>query len=56
MVLVEPVAGVERRITNRFHLNLALSYRLSRGVDQPGLRDGDINAVAVALAAKFGRF
>jgi hypothetical protein len=56
MLLFEPAVGVERRIANWLHLNLAMSYRLVRGVEQPLLKDADFNGPAVALAFKFGRF
>ena len=54
--LVEPAVGVEQRVTDWLHLNLAASYRLVSGVEQPGLEDGDINGAAAVLAVKFGRF
>jgi hypothetical protein len=47
---------VERKVTDWLHLNLAVSYRLVTGVEQPGLGDADVNGPAAALAAKFGRF
>jgi hypothetical protein len=56
MLLLEPAAGVERRVTDWLHLNLAVSYRLVSGVEQPGLEDGDFIGAAAALAVKFGRF
>jgi hypothetical protein len=56
MLLLEPAVGVERRLANWLHLNLAVSYRLVHGVEQPGLADGDFNGPALALAAKLGRF
>jgi hypothetical protein len=48
--------GVERRVNGWLHLNLAVSYRLVSGVEQPGLENGDLNGPGVALAVKFGRF
>jgi hypothetical protein len=54
--LVEPAVGVERRVFERLHLNLAASYRLVAGVDQPGLNERDLQAPALSLAIKFGRF
>lgn len=54
--LVEPAVGVERRVSERLHLNLALSYRLMVGVDQPGLNERDLQGPSLALAVKFGRF
>jgi hypothetical protein len=56
MLLLEPAVGVERRITDRFHLNLAVSYRWVNDVDQPGLEEGDLKGAAAILAAKFGQF
>ena len=56
MLLLEPAVGIERRITNWLHVNLAVSYRLVSGVEQPGLEDGDFNGPDAALAVKFGRF
>lgn len=56
MLLVEPAAGVEQRITDWLHLNLAVSYRLVSGVEQPGLEHDDFNGAAAALAFKCGRF
>jgi len=56
VLLLQPAAGVEQRVTEWCHLNLALSYRLVGGVEQPGLQNSDINGLAVALACKFGRF
>lgn len=56
MLLLEPSAGVERRIVDCLHLHLAASWRLASGVEQPGLAAGDVVGPAVALAAKIGRF
>jgi hypothetical protein len=56
MLLLEPAVGVERRVTDWLHLNLALSYRLVSGVEQPRLTDGDFDGAAAVLAVKFGRF
>lgn len=56
MFLIEPAVGVERIITDRLHLNLAISYRMVSGVDQPLLKESDLNGPAVPLAVKFGRF
>lgn len=56
MLLLEPALGLEQRVTRSLHLNLAVSYRLVRGVEQPGLRNSDLEGAAIALAAKFGRF
>jgi hypothetical protein len=56
MFLLEPLAGVEQRVTDRIHLNLAGSYRLVSGVEQQGLKDADCSGPAAALAVKFGRF
>ncbi len=55
-LLLQPAVGVERRINDWLHLNLAASYRLVSGVEQPGLQNGDISGLAVVLACKFGRF
>ena len=56
MLLLEPAVGVERRVADWLHLNLAVSYRLVSGVEQPGLEDGDFSGPAAALAVKLGRF
>jgi hypothetical protein len=56
MFLLEPAVGVEQAVTDWLHLNLALSYRLVSGVGQPGLKEGDLNGVALTLAAKLGQF
>jgi hypothetical protein len=56
LLLFQPAVGVERRVNGWLHLNLAGSYRLVRGAEQPGLRNCDINGPAVALAFKVGRF
>jgi hypothetical protein len=56
MLVLEPTAGVEQRITNWLHLHLEASYRLISGVEQPGLANGDFNGPAVSLALKLGRF
>jgi hypothetical protein len=56
LLVLEPALGVERRVTDRIRLNLAVSYRLVRGVEQPRMDDDDINGPAVSLAFKFGRF
>jgi len=56
MLLFEPALGVEQRVTDWLHLNLALSYRLVSGVEQPGLTEGDLRGAAAALAVKLGRF
>jgi hypothetical protein len=55
-LLLEPAVGVEQRVNDWLHLNLAVSYRLVSGVEQPGLENGDISGVAAALAVKLGRF
>jgi hypothetical protein len=56
MFLLEPAVGVERRIFEGLHLNLAASYRLVAGVDQPGLNQGDLQGPALSLAVRLGRF
>ena len=56
MLLLEPAVGVERRVTDWLHLNLAVSYRLVSGVEQPGLGNSDINGASAALAVKLGQF
>lgn len=53
---MEPAVGVERRVNDWLHLNLAVSYRLVNGVEQPGLKDCDINGPGAAITAKLGRF
>jgi hypothetical protein len=52
MLLVEPAVGVERRLSDSFHLNLAASHRLVSGVDRLGLADGDF----IGPAVERGRF
>jgi hypothetical protein len=54
--LLEPSAGVERRLTDSVHFNLALSYRLVSGVEQPGLSAGDLQGASAVLALKWGKF
>jgi hypothetical protein len=56
LLLLEPAVGVEQRINAWLHLNLAVTYRLVSGVEQPGLENGDINGPAAALAFKFAQF
>lgn len=56
VLLLQPAVGVEQRVNGWLHLNLAVSYRLVSGVEQPGLQNGDINGPAVALAFKLGQF
>lgn len=56
MLLLEPAVGLERRVADWFHLNLAAAYRLVSGVEQRGLDNSDLNGASVALAAKFGQF
>jgi hypothetical protein len=48
--------GVEQRITDWLHMNLAVSYRLVNGAEQPGLENGDLANLTLSLAAKLGRF
>jgi len=56
MLLLEPAVGVEQRVVDWMHLNLAVSYRLVRGVEQVGLETSDLRGAAAALAVKLGRF
>ena len=56
VLLLQPAVGVEHRVNDWLHLNLAVSYRLVSGVELPKLENGDINGLAVALAFKFGQF
>jgi hypothetical protein len=56
VLLAEPSMGLEWGVTGWLHLNLALSYRLVGGVEQPGLKNADFVGPAVSLAAKLGRF
>lgn len=56
MFLFEPAVGVERRLADWVHVNLAVSYRLVSGVEQAGLENSDFNGAGVALAIKFGQF
>lgn len=56
VLLLQPAVGVEQRVNDWLHLNLAVSYRLVGGVEQPGLQNGDIDGPALALAFKLGRF
>jgi hypothetical protein len=55
-LLLQPALGLEQRVNDWAHLQIAVSYRLVSGVEQPTLQNGDINGPAVALAFKFGRF
>jgi hypothetical protein len=56
MLLLEPAVGVEQRVVDWIHLNLAASYRMVSGAELPGLADGDFNGGSAALAVKCGRF
>lgn len=56
MLLLEPAVGAERNVTQWARLQLAISYRLVRGVEQRGLTQADFNGLAAAAAVKFGRF
>ncbi len=56
MLLWEPAVGVEKRVTESLHLNLAVSYRLVHGVEQAGLTASDLQTAAVTLTAKIGKF
>ena len=56
MLMLEPAAGVEQRISDWLHLNLTVSYRLASGVELPLLESTDLNGAAVTMAVKFGRF
>ncbi|HSG07160.1 MAG TPA: hypothetical protein VLA36_02305 [Longimicrobiales bacterium] len=56
VLLLQPAVGVEQRLLDRLHLNLAVSWRLAGGVEMAGLTAGDIAGPAVTLAVKLGRF
>lgn len=56
MLLLEPTAGLERRIVGWLHLHLGASYRLTRGVEQFGLEPRDLDRASVIIAAKIGEF
>jgi hypothetical protein len=56
MFLLELAVGVERRVFEELHLNLAASYRMVAGVEQPGLSERDLQGPALSLAVKLGRF
>lgn len=56
VLLLEPAFGVEQRVTDWLHLNLAASFRLVNGVEHPGLDPGDFNQPSAVLAIKLGRF
>jgi len=56
VLLLQPAVGVEHRVSDWFCPNLAVSYRLVSGVEQPWLLSGDIDGLALAVAFKFGRF
>ena len=55
MLLAEPAVGVDHRVTDWLHLNVAASYRLVRGVEQPALTSSDLRGAAIALTVKMGR-
>lgn len=54
--VTEPAVNVELNITNWFHVNTGLSYRLVTGVNQPGLESSDFSGITGTLAFKFGKF
>jgi hypothetical protein len=56
MLLLEPSVGLERRLTESVHVNLAASYRLVSGVEQVGLEESDFIGPAAELTVKIGRF
>ena len=56
MLLLEPGIGVERLLSSWLRLDLRASYRLVSGVEQVGLKTGDISGPSLTLAAKFGRY
>lgn len=56
MLLLEPALGVEQSIAAWLHLNLAVSYRIVNGIEQPHLENDDYNGPAITLAIKIGKF
>ncbi len=56
MLVLEPAVGVQQRVTDWLHLNLALAYRLVGGAEQPGMEARDLNGPVASLAVKLGRF
>jgi len=55
MLLLEPAVGVQQRIANWMHVNVAASYRLVGSVEQAGLRGEDLRGPAAGLTVKLGR-
>jgi hypothetical protein len=55
LLLVEPAAGLERRIVGWLRLNLAASYRFVAGVEQAALGADDLAGAAARLTLKLGR-
>jgi len=56
LFVLAPAVGVERTVTGRLHLNLAVSYRFVTGAEPPGPGRSRLRGPAVALALKLGRF
>ena len=56
MFVLEPAVNAELNVTTWFHLNVGVSYRVTSGVNQEGLNDGDFSNMAASLTFKFGRF
>jgi hypothetical protein len=54
--VLEPAAGAELNVTDWFHVQGAVSYRLVSGVNRVGLQDKDLSGAAGTLAFKFGHF
>ena len=56
MWVLEPAVNAELNVTSWLRLNAGVSYRLTSGLNQPGLDDSDFSGVSASLAFKFGSF
>jgi hypothetical protein len=56
LFMTEPAAGLEREVLTWLRVNLAACYRFVAGVEQEGLRTGDLAGPVVRLTLKLGRF
>jgi hypothetical protein len=56
LLLADPAVGLRQVLAPRFRLHLEVSYRIVRGVEQEGLRPGDLRGPAAKLALEIGRF
>jgi len=56
MLVFEPAVSGEMNVTQKFHLNAGLSYRLTAKGGQQGLKNGDYCGLTASLTFKFGNF